>query len=235
LLGFRWLRTFYQPRNVVQLSNNGTIAPADGTIAKDAFTFQNTARQNPALIVQKLQAKLSATTDKTSSYAVSVQDAINYLSTMSALSPLIWNKALYKACLDHAKDQCGKGTFSHTGNDGSSFTDRIKRYGTWSGTSGENLVAGYTTGEDMIMALIIDDGVPSRGHRLNIYSSSFKYVGIGTLGTHPTYKNFMALDYAGGMTTTDTTACEASQFKSFATAPTLTVLGLASLILLVLL
>jgi uncharacterized protein YkwD len=31
-----------------------------------------------------------------------------------------------------------------------------------------------------VKSLIIDDGVSSRGHRKNIYSTTFKYIGIGS-------------------------------------------------------
>ncbi len=193
---------------VISVHFNADLAPADGSLNKDVFDYQNYARQNPTAIISELNTILAAQTDKTTSYSLSIIDAISYLSGISARNPLIWNKALYLACKDHAADQCAKNTFSHTGNDGSTVDTRIARYGTWSSTWGENMAAGKSTGKDLILMLIIDDGVSSRGHRLNIYSTSFFYSGLATRKDHPTYGTILVIDYAGGVTTTTSVACD---------------------------
>ncbi len=49
----------------------------------------------------------------------------------------------------------------------------------------------------MIASLIIDDGVPSRGHRANVFNPEFRVVGIG-IGPHARYSQIVAMDMAGG-------------------------------------
>jgi len=44
----------------------------------------------------------------------------------------------------------------HTGTDGSTFSTRITRYGTWTTTAGENIQYGYSNAKLMVMALIVD-------------------------------------------------------------------------------
>lgn len=76
--------------------------------------------------------------------------------------------------------------FGHNSSDGRSFSDRItKRCGKAFGSSGENIgsdfkVQGRDHALQTILGLIIDDGVSSRGHRKNIFSNDFKYVGIAS-------------------------------------------------------
>lgn len=71
----------------------------------------------------------------------------------------------------------------HSGRDGSGPSDRIEVYA--SGmiyASGEVLISNRIAGkteEHMIAEWITDDGVSSRGHRNNIFSSKFKIAGIG--------------------------------------------------------
>lgn len=77
----------------------------------------------------------------------------------------------------------------HQSSDGSSLSDRISRkcQKITNGASswGENIGGDFKyEGRDYafntIKSLIIDDGVPTRGHRDNIFSAKFKYVGIGS-------------------------------------------------------
>ena len=61
------------------------------------------------------------------------------------------------------------GVTGHTGTDGSQPKDRCERYVKVEGMSGENIDYGEKSPEMVIIALAIDDGVPSRGHRSNIF------------------------------------------------------------------
>jgi len=50
---------------------------------------------------------------------------------------------------------------------------------------------------DILISLIVDDGIPNRGHRKNIFSRDFKFTGIG-VGRHSKHKHICVIDYAKG-------------------------------------
>jgi hypothetical protein len=78
------------------------------------------------------------------------------------------------------------GIFGHDSSDGRPYTARIeKRCGKAYGSSGENIgsdfkIQGRDHALQTVMGLIIDDGVSSRGHRKNIFSTDFKYIGLAS-------------------------------------------------------
>jgi len=54
----------------------------------------------------------------------------------------------------------------------------MSRYGDWMGRIGENCDFGSDTGVDIILSLVTDDGVATRGHRKNIFNPDFKKTGV---------------------------------------------------------
>jgi uncharacterized protein YkwD len=48
---------------------------------------------------------------------------------------------------------------------------------------------------DVICGFIVDDGVPSRGHRNNIFNNAFKSCGVCS-GPHRQYRCMTAVDFA---------------------------------------
>ena len=54
---------------------------------------------------------------------------------------------------------------------------------------------GTDTGNDIVMSLFIDDGVPNRGHRVNLFNASFKEMGTNT-GTHSSFRTMNTAVYA---------------------------------------
>lgn len=97
------------------------------------------------------------------------------------MGALTWNVKLENAAKFHTADIGPKGLVQHNSSDGTSSADRIRRFGT--GSWGENLAFGPSKGNDIVMALFIDDGVADRGHRVNIFTPSWTETASNT-GTH---------------------------------------------------
>ena len=75
------------------------------------------------------------------------------------------------------------------------------RYGQWGGAVAENCAYGRTSSREIVVQLLIDDGVLSRGHRMNIMRTDFRKVGIGfsDRGNAP-YGAVCIMDFAGAYT-----------------------------------
>ena len=123
-----------------------------------------------------------------------VNEAITFLESASPLPAFTWNDALAEASKYHTDDIGPLGLVQHNSSDGTDPFTRMRRYGSYWG-AGENIAFGSTTAEDIVEALFIDDGVPSRGHRNNIMSTSFKVTG-NNFGDHKNYRKMTTLNYA---------------------------------------
>jgi hypothetical protein len=70
-----------------------------------------------------------------------------------------------------------------TGEDGSSITDRVNRYGISTAAFVQNDEYKRITGLDVVVAMIIGDGDASRADRLNIFNADITSIGIYS-GSH---------------------------------------------------
>jgi uncharacterized protein YkwD len=126
-----------------------------------------------------------------------VDEAYQYLRDRNPMPPLVWSKGMSQGAMDHVTEQGPAGTTGHRSVDGRQPWDRINRYGEWQGVIAENIAYGKLTARMMVLEFIIDDGIPDRGHRKNIFNPELRYAGVAC-GDHRTFGIMCVIDFAGG-------------------------------------
>ncbi|MDF7774028.1 CAP domain-containing protein [Sphingomonas sp. AOB5] len=127
-----------------------------------------------------------------------VDEAIDFLEAQAPLPPLTRAEILTLAARDHADMQGPVGGTGHVSRDGASPGERVKRRG-GDIYVGESISYGHADPDSVVMQFIIDDGVPSRGHRKLIFASDFRYAGVGC-GSHRSYRHMCVVDLSGTAT-----------------------------------
>lgn len=124
-------------------------------------------------------------------------EAIEALERQSPLPPLQPDDILAAAALEHVEVQGPAGHIGHSGPDGERFYERVRRHGAQPTIIlAENIAYGPPTAADTVRELIIDSGVPSRGHRRNIFHDGLEAVGV-SCGPHRDYSTMCVMDFGG--------------------------------------
>ena len=108
---------------------------------------------------------------------------------------MTWQDGLMLSCKDHVDDIGPKGMLTHKGSQGEGMVARITRYGRWVAMTGENLSFGQKTALDVMIQLIVDDGIADRGHRVAVFRPNHKMMGSYT-GGHKSYGVMTCMNYA---------------------------------------
>ena len=175
------------------------------TIEKDVILEMNKARTNPSLYAElyitprtkKFDGKVYNGTLMTNEGVAVVNECISYMKKAKALPVLNPEKGLSLVAQQHSSTQGETNQAGHTGVDGSTPFTRIEKCGTYK-TAGENISYGAMSGRDIVVQLLIDDGVSSRGHRKNIMNKDFSSTGVGYTKKHKAYGSVCVITYAGG-------------------------------------
>jgi uncharacterized protein YkwD len=128
---------------------------------------------------------------------VAVQEAIRVLRQTVSVPALRPASGLSRAARDHVKDIGPKGLVQHKGSDKSDPADRVRRYAAGETAIGEVISFGPDQARDVVLDLLIDDGVPSRGHRKILLDSRFRYIG-SACGSHALFRTMCVIDLAAG-------------------------------------
>ncbi|ETV67476.1 hypothetical protein, variant 7 [Aphanomyces astaci] len=169
----------------------------------------NAVRTNPQSYIPYLEAMLTQFSGniltipsegirlQTEEGPTAVQDCLVFLKAHQPVDYLVLEPNMSKAAVDHALDLGNNGAVSHTGSDGSTMVGRLEHYGEWKGSIGELLAFGLCRPRNVVLQLLVDDGVPTRGDRMSLMDNKFKSVGVG-FHTHKFQKFVCVLDFAGG-------------------------------------
>ena len=125
-----------------------------------------------------------------------LREALMFLERQPPLAPLSGDDALARAAVEHADLQARDGSVGHVGPRGESLMQRLHRYGAYPSLMGENIAYGYADPREVVSQLIVDSGVPDRGHRANIFNPAYREVGVAC-GPHPVYRVMCVTDFSG--------------------------------------
>jgi Cysteine-rich secretory protein family len=140
---------------------------------KEIIFLINKVRSNPSLFAKTY---LESRKDE-NSYAKECYEQLLTWAPQEILKP---SKALSFAARDHATDMGEKGAVGHLGTKGDEVMDRVDRYGTHTGsfkTPSETCAYGHSDPLDIVLYLLIDNQVKSRGHRKNIMQKHVRFIG----------------------------------------------------------
>lgn len=129
---------------------------------------------------------------QTSEGSAAVDDAIAYLDAQPPQLPLVRSSVLAQSVAALVIDQGVNGGVGHLGSDGRNPSSRTVAVG-GGPYVGEVIAYGPPDAQSVVRQLIVDDGVPGRGHRILLFSARFRFGGA-TCGPHPKYRIMCAVD-----------------------------------------
>ncbi len=147
----------------------------------------NLIRSNPKAYIKHIEAYIQklendelnrATNGEEISTAKELISELNNTPTLSILKP---HDGLYQVGTKHGNDLKSRGVIEHTGGDGSWPWDRVKK-GTDLTDGTENLVGGSDSVRESVIMLLVDSGIPNRGHRKALLNPKWNYVACKKVG-----------------------------------------------------
>jgi uncharacterized protein YkwD len=124
-----------------------------------------------------------------------VDEAIAALQKIGPVPTLRLSSGLSAAARDQVIYQGRQGLVGHSGRNKSTPFERMNLHGRWLKVAGENISYGPNSPQAVVRDLIVDDGVPDRGHRTNIFRKEYRVTGVAC-GSHKTYRTMCVIGYA---------------------------------------
>jgi len=187
-----------------------SLAAQDASLEAAVLAEINLARTHPAEYAERLRRFRAYYHGKlvrepgvpidveTYEGVAAVDEAIAYVRRQRPMAPLGENERLDQSAMDFADRAGPAGIMGHVGPDGSTVIQRIRDTGLWPMSAAEDIAYGPDTAVAVVRGLIIDDGVPSRGHRSAIFDPGYQVAGVGC-GPHRVYHIMCVIDFAGPM------------------------------------
>ena len=126
------------------------------------------------------------------------EDAILFLEQQEPVQPLTKEIRLSYAAADLVKDIGERGVVTHQDKDGLFVSERIEKYCEWDFCANEVIEVSSKNAQDILVSLLVDDGIRDRLDRRALFQHIYNYVGIAC-GPHSEYEIVTVLVFAGGI------------------------------------
>ena len=123
-----------------------------------------------------------------------VIECVRAMSRTAPMQTMNFYKPLYNLAHEQMILQGKTSQTGHSTPDGRSFSQRCSEHLPRDVAAAENISYGEETPREIVIQLLIDDGVPSRGHRINLLGSQYNAVGVA-VGKHKKYESMCVMDF----------------------------------------
>jgi uncharacterized YkwD family protein len=166
-----YLQKYFANLGIKFSTNTTTQTQTQQPAQTTTQTNTQTPAQQPATTTEQTQ---TTTSGSLSAYEQKVVDLTNQERAKYGLAALKVDTALSQVAREKSLDMNKNGYFSHTSPTYGSPFDMMKQFGISYQYAGENIAMGQRTPEEVVQAWM-----NSEGHRKNILSANFNYIGVG--------------------------------------------------------
>lgn len=173
----------YFTKEELEAANTARLSTNLSKSEKEVIQIVNLFRLYPQKIAESIVAAyIKKYKKETSIYAQSLISDLKNATPCLALFP-------EDICIQSAKNHAVKmGLSGKTGHD-----DLLNRLSPHK-SCGENCDYGHKKAIDIVMSLMIDEGIPNVGHRKNIMDKDFTHIGVA-IKPHKTYRYNCVMDF----------------------------------------
>jgi len=152
------------------------------------FFYCNLARTNGDLFARTFLKYYLANNIVDGNYATTLERDLKKIANFPMFQA---NDDLIKIAVDHASNMGKTGKIGHDNFD-KRYSNAMKKFG---GVA-ENCDYGNETGFEIVMSLLVDEGVPSLGHRKSILSKNYSWLGV-SIQPHKKYRYNCVMSFGG--------------------------------------
>lgn len=181
--------TLHLYKSLYKKCNTARFSLYMGKQARRTILLMNLSRVAPFFFADSILRKYEDTVkQKNRRYIESLYKDLLGLEDMQVLKP---SMGLWLSAFSHA---LVSGFTSYEGHRGLKL--RLRLFLNFNGTYGENCDYGPRNALDIVMDLLIDEGIPGLGHRENILSERYYRVGVSKKW-HYRYRRNTVMDFSG--------------------------------------
>lgn len=177
-------------------------------VEREIIAEHSRIRQNPQSYIPILEAYLASMdadgnipggcgpncTLVTKEGKPAVEEAISFLRSQPPVGPIEYSNVIASVAKSHAQSQ-RNGATGHVDAAGNRSPQRLSQAGVEYSRVGENIDYGSTDAQEVLISLLVDDGVADRGHRINLFDPDWTTAGAGC-GPHAAIRTVCVVNYA---------------------------------------